>query len=171
MYPDQAHQQVLVSIQKSFILDRLMQHGVLSLAPLKTAEYKYVVATRTVANANQKANSAKRDRRFLVSKMKAKKKIFLPLVKYDTKIGHFTMENFLGMQPLFGICALLVLGVSCLELLGWLQRRRLKYARQRRLQPAALPSRHPVMNLKPKSRRYHPMFRFSLSQRRAPAEA
>ena len=148
MWPlKQTHQQVLISIQKSFIIDRLMQHGVLSLAPLKTAEYKHVVITRSAGNARQKVHYAQKDRAFLTSKMKAKKKIDLQLVKYDTKIGHFNMENFLGMQPLFGLCALLVLGVSCLELLGWLQRRRLKYGRQRRLQPATHPSSHPVMKL------------------------
>lgn len=98
---------MLVSTQKSTLMDRLLVHGVISSTSLRIAEYRHRLDTRNSKEHLLTYMYEKHDGQRLEKTVRERSRNHHTLVTYDRQIGQFSMESFLAMLPLFGSCSLI----------------------------------------------------------------
>ena len=96
----------LVLTQSSIILERLIQHGVISGRVLKIAEHKYILKKQVAPGAGVLIAKSTMETLRTISERNGN--LDLPFVTYNTTRKRFDMSSFIKIRSLFSVCLLFI---------------------------------------------------------------
>lgn len=111
---------ILVPSQSSWVIKRIIEHGIVSPTRLRIQEAQSLMEGRS--QNGSRASLGESGTKALAERMKRGLKVTrseLEYVSFNTTNEAFDMDSFLKIQPMIGACCVVTLGAMIIELCCW----------------------------------------------------